>query len=322
MPQRETTSVDSRNNSSYIERHKNIFDIEPSHLLREFEAFAGQARGWGLECSCKVVRGRLHAARFNLYRPEPLPTDYQAVLAFFRRVEARVGVTLDDRCLGRFLGDRFDPAKVALIAVGIDARSDLPTLKLFIFPADWPEGRERAVSFCEERPDLRAISALTDAWLVGFDLFLDGRCEFELYLEFKISDHEPSVRRLVECLAPATRPWVVKSRVVTVAFSPGRSDRVIYFVPLDPNSFIAGLGSDQAKHVHAHYNSLSQYADSMHVGFPESRMRDGATDTVNLYYDLTLCDTGPDARGEARPGRSGFVGGASPGVSRRVTRPG
>ena len=300
MHQSAPVLVDSRNNLYYIERHKTIFNVEPSHLLREFEAFTGQAHGWDLECSCKVERSRLHAARFYLFRQGPPLTDYQAVLAFFRRVEARIGVTLDDRWLGRFLGNRFDPAKVAKIGVGIDARSDLPTLKFFIFPGDWPEGRERAVSFCEKRPDLRALFAHADVWFVGFDLFLSGRCEFELYLGFELSDHEPSVRRLAECLAPATQPWVVKSRQIFVAFSPGRSDRVVYFEPLDPDSFIAGLGSDQAKHVHARYRGLSSLSL---IGFPESRMRDGVTDTVNLYYYFT--DMTPGQMSSGRPDPDG-----------------
>jgi LynF/TruF/PatF family peptide O-prenyltransferase len=299
MPQSETISHDSRNNPSYIERHKNLFDIEPSHLLREFEAFTGQARGWGLECSCKVQSSRLHAARFNLFRPEPSLTDYQAILAFFQRVEARIGVTLDDRWLVRFLGNRFDPANLARIGVGIDARSDFPGLKFWIFPGDWPEGRARAVSFCEDRPDLRALFAHADAWFVGFDLSLNGRCEFELYLGFELSDHEPSARQLTECLAPATQPWVVKSRQIGVAFSPGRSDRVVYFRPFDPDSFIAGLGSDQAKHVHARYRGLSPLA--IIIGFPESRMCGGVTDTVNLYYPLTVMTPGQMPTGRPDP---------------------
>lgn len=284
MPQLyQTIASAAHDNASYIDRHNCLFDVEPSHLLSEFERFAGWARGWGIESSCKVVTGQLNAARFVLFRSEPSATEYQAVLAFFRRVETQFGVRLDHSCLDRFVGNRFDPKNLSKIALGIDARRDSPALKFFIFPRDWPEIRARAVSYCEERDDLNALIAHADSWCTGFDLHLHGRCEFEVYLNFTESlNHKVTLERLAVCLPPSTQPWIAESNHLICAFSPGRSERVLYFRPLDPDTFIAKLGNEQAKSVHARYRGLSPLA--MMVGLPERQLCNHVADAVTLYY--------------------------------------
>lgn len=282
MPLYQTIAPSAHDNASYIARHKNLFDVEPSHILSEFERFAQWARGWGIESSCKVTRGRLNAARFVLFRSEPSATEYQAVIAFFHRVEARFGVRLDHSCFDRFIR-QFDPNNVSKIALGIDARRDSPALKFFIFPRDCPELRARAVSYCDNRDDLTSLLAYTNSWCAGFDLLMNGRCEFEVYLNFTESlNRAIIVARLMECLLPATRPWIDESSHLICAFSPGRFERVLYFRPRDPDTFIARLRSDLAESVHARYRSLSPLA--MMVGFPENEVHSQVTDTLTLYY--------------------------------------
>jgi hypothetical protein len=69
MPEPRPNLADGLDNRFLIERHKTMSDIEPTPLLREFEVFADQVRGWTLDCSCKIEGIRILPARFYLHKP-------------------------------------------------------------------------------------------------------------------------------------------------------------------------------------------------------------------------------------------------------------
>ena len=200
---------ESQENLYYINRHKDLFDIEPSPLLVEFEAFAGWSRDWSQDCSCKVEGGRVLPARFYLGRFHPQPGDHRAVRELFRRVGSLPGSRLDYRWIDRFFTDRDDLAKVDQVFVAIDARCDAPTLKYGVRLGDDPAYRDRAVAMLGNRPGFRDQLALADCWQVAFSLRLDGQSAMELYLDFQ----RPGPRALAGAacgMAAADRPAMAR----------------------------------------------------------------------------------------------------------------
>ena len=277
---------ESQENLYYINRHKDLFDIEPSPLLVEFEAFAGWSRDWSQDCSCKVEGGRVLPARFYLARHHPQPSDHLAVRELFRRVGSLPGCRLDYRWIDRFFTDRDDLAKVDQVLVAIDARRDEPTLKYGVWLGDDPAYRDRAVAMLGNRPGFRDQLALVDWWQVAFSLRLDGQSAMELYLSFKDPGREPSRGRLAGWLPPIARRWPEESEVFGLGVETGRPHNVVYLIPRDPDTFISRLGNAAAQGVHAHFRGVAVI--NPWVGFPEERLIEGTTDALALQYTVRL----------------------------------
>ncbi len=285
---------ESQENRYYINRHKDLFDIEPSPLLVEFEAFAGWSRDWSQYCSCKVEGGRVLPARFYLARFRPQPSDHLAVRELFGRVGSLPGSRLDYRWIDRFFTGRDDLAKVDQVSVAIDARRDAPTLKYEARLGDDPAYRDRAVAMLGNRPGFRDQLALADSWQLAFSLRLDGRSAMELYLYFMDPDREPLRGRLAGWLPPIARRWPEESKVFGLGVETGRPRNIVYLIPRDPDTFISRLGNDAAQGVHARCRGVAVM--NPWVGFPEERLIEGTTDALALEYTVRV-----DTRGEPEP---------------------
>ncbi len=283
VPMMETRS-EMQDNLYYINRHKDLFDIEPTPLLIEFESFAAWSRDWGQDCSCKVERSRVFPARFYLSRGKPKQRDHLAVQGLFRRVESIPGVKLNYGWIDRFLTDRDDLAKVDKVIVAIDARRDAPTLKYIVQLGSDPRFRDRAAAMVGDRPGLRDQLALADYWQFAFSLHMDGRSAMELYLGFEHPDCEPSRGSLAGWLPPIARRWPEKSDTIGLGIEAGRSNNVVYVIPRDPDTFMARIGNDAATGVNARFRDLALL--NPWVGFPEERLSEGRTDTLALQYTV------------------------------------
>lgn len=275
-----------------ISAHKSVFEIEALYPLDIFEQLVAQTEECNLEFSCKIEGDRLYPARFNLNfrQKKSFPDFFKQILGFFHQVEGRVGVTLNYDLLQKFLGNNFDWSKVQMLQTGVDLRQEVAAsrLKLVLRIKDYPEKLETAAilnSDCDVS-EFRTL-LIHSALVIGFDFYLDGRSEIELYPGIYKEDFQRiEVRqKLLQVLSPpALRPLEV-CMMTGVGFSKANPDRKrVYYYLEDKNDFLNYfLVNDVARKVHAFYQQQF-LLNGMWLGLPERELSGGIIQNINLYY--------------------------------------
>ncbi|MGK7925821.1 MAG: LynF/TruF/PatF family peptide O-prenyltransferase [Spirulina sp.] len=281
-------SIDRNSNLYHIAQHKRIFEVEEFlYPLPIFENFVRQAANWELECSCKIQGDYLYPARFNLSRFRPQFRDYQLAWNFFRQVESRVGVKLNEQLLSQFVGSDFDFSKIQQILLGVDLRQEIDRSRLkfwFVF-SDYPQKLATAITLCEPHETIQKL-LVEGIVIVGFDLFLNGRSEIEVYPRISAEQFQQIdiQRQLTTVLSRPALKLLENCGALGVGFSRANREKVLYYRTRDANNFIANLSNDIANRVHAYYRQ--QPVHGTIIGLQESEILSGSIQNINLYYHM------------------------------------
>lgn len=286
----ENNTIIVNNNIRYIAEHKQAFDIEYFYPLDIFEGFVEKAQNWGIECSCKIQKDRLYAARFNLF-PKTFTFEFEEVnLVFdlFKKIEVRCDVKLDYGIIHQFLGKNFDFSKVTKIVTGVDLRPDFSAsrLKFWFWIDNYPEKLETAISLLGERENLQLLY-INKNWLVGFDFYLNGHSTIELYPSMTREElQRVDVKlKLAKVLSLPTLNLLDAFSSVLIGFTQNNQDRLIYGYLINPNEFIDSLHNDLADRVHSFYRG-KKVLNTM-ICLSEKELIKGALNNFNLYYQMS-----------------------------------
>lgn len=279
-----------------IGAHKKTFEIESLYPLNIFEQLVAETGECGLEFSCKIERDQIYPARINLsYREDQNFADsFKQILSFFHQVAGRAGVKINYKLLQKFLGNNFDWSKVERLITGVDLRQDVSNsrLKLVIRIKDYPEKIETAAALNRDG-DTQGFRKLLiySVLVVGFDFYLDGRSEIELYPEIKKEDFQQIYvqQRLLEVLSPTALRPLEDCSVMGVGFSKANpNNKIIYYYLEEKNNFLNYFyPNDLARKVHAFYQQ-QPVSDGMWIGLPERELRGGIIQNINLYYNQSF----------------------------------
>jgi LynF/TruF/PatF family peptide O-prenyltransferase len=277
----------------FIRAHRQAFEVEPSlYPLEIFEDFIAKLDDnsvSSLEASCKIEADKLLAARFLAFINPPFESSLAQALKFYRQVENRVGVRLNYDLLEQFLGKSFDFSKVRRFTVGVDLRQNIAdsSLKMHIRLNDYPEKIAAALALHDNQYSkaLRWI-ALQTIPQVGFDFYLDGRSEIELYSELTEEQfQQPHIRALLEQSFP---PAVLKPLQVSSIFYSGLSkanaNPVLYYHLKDKKDLLNYFAiNDMARKVQAFYQH-QEVSSKMWVGVAQQELLNSRIENIRLYY--------------------------------------
>lgn len=281
--------LDRNKNIHYIHEHKRAFQSTSLYPLDIFERFVEKAKGWGLECSCKIGENSLDSIRFNLFYNNPSSEQFSSAIDFFRQVEARDDVSLDHQSIQQFLGNDFDFNKIVQILVGVDLREQFAAsrLKLWFVLQNYSEKLEKAIALCEPPEEIRLLVAHLNLVVVGFDLYLNGCSAIELYPRILQNDLENADLReqLKKIMSPSTLE-LLQGWAFGFGYSKANPETILYYPPPAPNKFIASLNNPIANRVHAYYQE--QPVKATIVAFRESELLTGAVKNLSLYYQMSL----------------------------------
>lgn len=288
----QTTSLsDSR--VYFIKAHRQAFEVEPSlYPLEIFEDFIAKLDDdsvSSLEASCKIEADKLLAARFLAFINPPFEKSLAQALKFYGQVENRVGVRLNYDLLQQFIGKSFDFSKVGRFTVGVDLRENLAdsSLKMHIILDNYPEKVATALALDGNQYSeaLRGI-ALQAIPQVGFDFYLDGRSEIELYVELTEEQfQQPQIRALLEQSFPPTvlKPLQV-SETFHIGLSKANTNPVLYYNLKDKKDLLNYFAiNDMARKVHAFYQHQEVLAE-MWVGVAQQELLNSRIENIRLYY--------------------------------------
>lgn len=287
----------------FIRAHQAAFDVDPVFPLQLFENFAVSIAGnCGTEASCKVELDRLIASRSLLFfdkTAQPSQNLTQA-LDFFRQVESRVDVTIDYSPLQQFLAFPNCLNKVMPISCGMDLRSNLSESSLKThFRLDFQDRADLnlidfALSLCSLDSHSLDLLSTFEEYIpkyklipqVGFDYYLNGSTEVELYLEITEDDFKrPEIQNLLQkrfskkVLAPLT-----KSNIFHIGLSPANADPVLYYRLKNKRDFSTYFSvKSTAERVVSFYQQQATMPH-MWVAASEQELEKDKLDTVRLYY--------------------------------------
>ncbi|NER39083.1 MAG: LynF/TruF/PatF family peptide O-prenyltransferase [Oscillatoria sp. SIO1A7] len=273
----------------YFNEHKRAFNVENLYVLDKFEFFLQKIEEPSLlESGFKIDLDRLHAGRFCLgYLPQNKERQFTEASNFLRYIESRVEVKLNYSIIYRFL-EGFDANKAIKLLVGVDARYELADskIKLYILLEKYPEKFEQAISLCGDSSDVRSLICETKNLLVGFDFYLDGRTDIEIYPMLVEEDWlRAEVREKLEKMLPYQALKLLKAcHALQIGFSKANDSKVIYFHPIDNKGFAESLDNEMAKKVNAYYRN--QPVIDLLVAIPELELRKRSIQRLNLYYTI------------------------------------
>ena len=288
----QTTSL-SDQRLRFIKAHRQAFEVEPSlYPLEIFEDFIAKLDDnsvSSLEASCKIEADKLLAARFLAFINPPFESSLAQALKFYRQVENRVGVRLNYDLLEQFIGKSFDFSKLRRFTVGVDLRQNLAdsSLKMHIVLDNYPEKVATALALEGNHysDELRWI-ALQTVHLVGFDFYLNGRSEIELYSELTEEQfQQPQSRALLEqSFPPAVLEPLQVSDLFYIGLSKANANPVLYYHLKNKKDLLNNFAiNDMARKVHDFYQHQEVLAE-MWVGVAQQELVNNRIENIRLYY--------------------------------------
>lgn len=288
----QTTSF-SEQRLYFIKAHSQAFEVEsslyPLEIFEDFIAKLDDNSVIGLEASCKIEADKLLAARFLAFSNPPFESSLAQAIKFYRQVENRVNVRLNYDLLQQFLGESFDFSKVYRSTVGVDLRHNLAdsSLKMHIRLKDYPEKIATALALNGNHySDALRWIALQTIPQVGFDFYLDGRSEIELYVELTEEQfQQPQIRVLLEqSFPPAVLKPLQVSDVFHIGLSKANADPILYYNLNDKKDLLNYFAiNDMARKVHAFYQHQEVLAE-MWVGVAQQELLNSRIENIRLYY--------------------------------------
>ena len=275
-----------------INAHRQAFDVEPLYPLDIFQDFITKIDGIDtIEASCKIEADKLQAARFVALSSQEIEKKLTEFFTFFRQVESRVDVQLNYDLLHKFLGKSFDFSKVTRITTGVDLRPNISdsSLKIHIRLNDHPENLkkiEAALILDGNDSTAQRWIALQTVHLIGFDFYLNGRSEIELYCELTEEQfQQPDIKSFLKQTFP---PFVLEPLKVSSVFFTGLSkdnaEPVLYYCLKDKKDLLSYFPiNDTAQRVHAFYQNQPVYS-SMWVGVAQGELQKTRIENIRLYY--------------------------------------
>ncbi len=174
----------------FIRTHQDAFDVILDFPLPLFEKLVIELEGSHIiELSCKVEADRLFAGRFLIF-PDQQENDWHRSLAqalnFLDSIENRVGVEINRDSLQHFLAAHITSGKIVAITTGLDLRPKLEysSVKIHVAVGENSEELVRtAITLDGGYYSAELVQVLLkDCFLIGFDFFLNGHSEVELYI--------------------------------------------------------------------------------------------------------------------------------------------
>ncbi|MBD2301201.1 DUF5838 family protein [Nostoc sp. FACHB-190] len=280
----------------FIGKHRAAFEVEPLYPLEIFENFVANFDGdCAIEASCKVESDKVLAGRFLIFFVEQFEAQLAKILDFFRRVESRVDVKISYDLLQEFLGKKFDFTKVKRITTGIDLRTNLAdsSLKIHFILENYPEKVDTALALDgNSSAALRSI-ALQTVSIIGFDFYLDGRSEIELYAELTEDQfQQPDTQAFLKQIFP---PLVLQRLKAADDFLIGLSKAniqpVLYYKLKYQKELLNYFAiNDTAHKVHTFYQHQEVYC--MWIGVTQKELEKNKIENVRLYYTQTFIKNG------------------------------
>ncbi len=173
----------------FMRIHQDAFDLEPIFILSLFEEAVQSIEGaCGVEPTCHVEGNQLFATNYQVSHEEHTwPISLNDAVKFLNKVESRVGIKLNRDLLKQFVEVHISSHKITNNTIGIDLRPKLENSCIKIYMhlelAEDPEELVRtalALDGGSYSPELLQV-LLKDTVLIGFNLFLNGHSDVELW---------------------------------------------------------------------------------------------------------------------------------------------
>lgn len=275
---------------NFINTHLKAFEIEYLYPLEIFQDFVINNNGiFNIEASCKVEGDKLLSGRFLVFMQQPeINKRLAQILTFFHQVESRVGVKINYDLLDKFLGKSFDFSKVIRITTGVDLRENIAdsSLKIHFILQNYPEKIETALALDGNNSMTLRWIALQTVSLIGFDFYLNGRSEIELYCQIREEQfQQPNIENFLKQTFPLSvlKPLKV-SDLFYLGLSKDNADPVLYYHLKDQNYLLNYFSiNDTAQKVHAFYQHQA-ILPTMWVGVVQGELENSRIENIRLYY--------------------------------------
>lgn len=173
----------------FIRSHLDAFDVEPSFPLPLFEeAILAIEGSCGVEPACNVAGNRLLAADFQVANyGQTWPRSLADASKFLDQVERRIDIKINRNLLDQFSALYIGSRKIENNTIGIELHPQLQDSFIKIYMHIHPGENNgdlvmtaMALDGTQYSPELTEV-LMRDVVVIGFNLFLDGRTNIEIW---------------------------------------------------------------------------------------------------------------------------------------------
>lgn len=276
-------------NLALIYGQKQKFRLENIPLLEDFENFVYQLNNCKIELSCKIDKGSVYPARFNLWLNTNILSKkinfIQSVLNFFHTIEKKENISLNYGLFNQFYDHNFNLDKVQTIITGVDlrAKSCHSRLKIWFILNDYPEKLKTAL-LLDGREDMLRPLILHDQLLVGFDFGLNGTTKIKVYPDITCEEFKDTKlqKHLTNALSPTALNLMNFCSWVHISFT-DQNEKILHYHPLEPQLFMDNFINNQyAKNINSYYKNQEKL--NVVFSLKELEIETGKIENINLYY--------------------------------------
>jgi|SRR6476469_8954415 len=274
----------------FIGSHRAAFEVGSLYPLEIFEKFVADFDGYcAIEASCKVELDKLIAGRFLIFFLEQFEEQLAKTLDFFRKVESRADVKISYNLLYNFLEKNFDFTKVKRLITGVDLRDNLAdsSLKMHIVLENYPEKVDTALALDGNSSAVLRSIALQSVSLIGFDFYLDGRSEIEIYAQlteeqFQEADTQAFLKQVFP--PPVLQPLKATDTFI-IGLSKANTQPVLYYHLKNKKEFLDYFViNDTAQKVHSFYQHQTHL--DLWLGVTQQELQNSRIENIRLYYSM------------------------------------
>ncbi len=276
--------------------HRREFNIEGNGFLQLFKELLSDPGCSILECSARISRNDIHAARFRLgYEQKEVQHGLEEVQRFLRKVAEFKDVFLNHALLYQILDHRIDLTRVTALGIGLDCREKAKDskVKCYLRIRGYAEKVDQVLSLHMPVDNIRDY-LIHDEFMFGVDMYFDGRTGVEIYPFLDPQDlKSPGLMGKLN-LRGAVDRFIDECTLLHISFDrSGR--RVLHFHPQRPTTFVRLIGNRLLSLVYSNVQILEFLLNRSYKTGPifvnlslvEDEIISKDIRNINLQYALT-----------------------------------
>lgn len=267
--------------------HKRNFSIKNIAFLKIFENLLLQSDPYGLVCSCSIKDTFIYPCRYYLSFYHNLPVNFDIVLRFFRTISSTESAQLDFSQLNNIFTSSLQWDKVKFLIVGIDFREDTAQSRVKIY-AGMQDHNDLLFHLFnivgnEKIPQL----IKHPQFMVGIDMFLNGKQDLKLYRKFTSHDLDIESNRnnLSSIFSDKIIKLIDSSFDLNVSCQKNSQHIGLNFQPKDLNAMVNEINNAALSKINC------QIADKMdgksritEITLLDKEVDNQAINDINFYY--------------------------------------
>ena len=268
--------------------HKKMFDIEDSVYLNVFEDLLKSDKDYELTCTCKIRKDKVYPCRYFIdYLDKSDIYHTKLIFNFLKKIAHLQSTDLNYSYLRKIFDKNLDFHAVNKIGAGIDIRKSKKDSRVKIYIAI-KDSKDKLQQASEIFGNLNVRDIMKSSeFIIGVDLFFDGRTKIKLYQTFYKKDLRSGLleNSLRMNYSKEIIKMIRKSEAWTVCLTEGTKEKALNFHITAIEFFISKIRNKMFEDIRNKIITKSKgISDIQLITLSENEINNDDIKNVKIYY--------------------------------------